>query len=549
MSPNKGSAGREGLRDCLFLALVTTLSSLLSLPRLGFYSDDWAFLRSFRFAPDQSLRGLYVVFASENQTYARPVQGLYDAILYRMFGLKPLGYHVAITIAVFLSLSVFYFVLKNLGDNRLIALAVVLVYGLLPHYSTVRLWLATTQVTVSMVSYFLALYADVQQLRKRQTGRWTLVSTLALIVSGLAYEAFLPLFLLNPVWVGLKHIALGRRHEVLHRTNFEWWLLYFRNPPVIAFILWFKFLESPLASVRGAWVGNALVAASDLTFGAYGSRLPHVLGTIWLRYWNGRTFAMMLAIVAVIGLYLLRLAARTSDVKLPAMAHFAFALSAGFFVAGLSYSYFWTGFGFGTGINNRVAVAAAVAVALSIVGLIGLLSCVAGRGAWGKSLFCILIAVCCGCAYCIDETIATFWIEASQRQDVILREIKQAIPHPPTGTSILLDGYCPWIGPGIVFEIDWDLTGILALAYNDRSMKGDVLRPRMKIDERGVLNLEEKVVYPFDSLYFYDVGKRRAVRIQDRETALRYQKQSAEDPRNACIIDENLLFGLGIPIW
>jgi hypothetical protein len=549
MTLEEGRSKREWVHDCGLLALVTALSSVLSLPRLGFYSDDWAFLRSFRFAPDQSLRGLSSTFAAENGTFARPLQGVYDTLLYRLFGLHPLGYHAAIIIVVFLSLCIFYFALKDLCENRLIALAVVLVYGLLPHYSTVRLWLATTQITVSMASYFLAVYADAQQLRMREAWGWAVLSTLCLIVSGLAYEAFLPLFLLSPLLIGVKHIDLRHRGKESARRTWEWCLLYLRNPPVIVLILWFKFHATPLASLQVSSIKNAFAAAVDLTFIAYGTRLPHILGTIWRRYWDAPAFVMMLVIVSVIALYLVRLSTRTSKPELPNARSFALTLAAGFVVTGLSYSYFWNNFGFGTGINNRVAVAAAVAVAFWIVALVGLLSRAAGRGIWAKSLFCVLIAIICGCAYWIDQTISSFWIEASRRQDAILREIKQIITMPPKGTSILLDGYCPWIGPGIIYEIDWDVTGVLALAYNDQFMKGDVLRPRMKISERGVQNLDGKVVYSFNSLYFYDVGKKQAMRIVNRETALQYQDEAAEDPRNACIVDESLLFGLGMPVW
>jgi len=61
-------------QDCALIALVTLLASGLSLPHLKFYSDDWAFLRSFRFAPSQTLLQLYATFTTENLTHPRPVQ-------------------------------------------------------------------------------------------------------------------------------------------------------------------------------------------------------------------------------------------------------------------------------------------------------------------------------------------------------------------------------------------------------------------------------------------------------------------------------------------
>jgi hypothetical protein len=537
------------MEDCVFLAVVTLLASVLSLTRLGFYSDDWAFLKSFRFAPDQSLSGLVRTFTTENDTFPRPVQAIYDAILYRMFGLNPIGYHVAITVVIFLSLWIFYLALHQLLEDRVAALAIVLIYGLLPHYSTVRLWLATTQITVSMAAYFLAVYSDARELQANAGWGWAILSVLCLCLSGLAYEAFLPLFLLNPIIMGLKHIQLRRRAQAPRRRMWEWWLYYLRSLPLIILILWFKFLvTSRASSIREPWIKNAFPSAAELNFGAYGIRLPHVLGAIWQRYFDSSAFILSLVIALIIALYLAKLVITAPQLQFHAAGVFALTLAA-FVVTGLSYAYFWTTFGFGPGINNRVGVAASVAVSLLIAGLAGLFSLALGRGNPGKVLFCVLISLCCGCACWIDQTIASFWIKSSRSQQVVLSQIQQAIVNPPKGTSILLDGYCPWIGPGIVFETDWDLTGVFAFAYNDRSMQGDVLWPQLQVSEQAVLNPTEKTAYPFTSLYFYDVGNQHVTRIVDRKAALQYQQQSAADPRNACIAKQSVYDGFGTPIW
>jgi hypothetical protein len=550
MGPRKGSAERKWrIEDCTFLAVISLLTSVLSVTRLGFYSDDWAFLKSFRFAPDQSLSGLVRTFTTENDTSPRPVQALYDAILYRLFGLNPLGYHVAIAIVIFLSLWLFYLALEQLLEDRVAALAIVLLYGLLPHYSTVRLWLATTQITVSMAAYFLAVYSDTRQLLANTAWGWTTLSVVCLLLSGLSYEAFLPLFLVNPIVMGLKHIQIRRRGQEPCRKTWEWWLYYLRNPPLILLILGFKFLvTSRASSIQEPWIKNAFPAAVELNFGAYGMRLPHVLGAIWRRYFDAPTFILSLVITLIIALYLARLAITTSQRQFRVVEIFALTLAA-FVLTGLSYAYFWTTFGFGVGINNRVAVAASVPVSILIAGLAGLFSRILGRGNVGNLLFCVLISLCCGCAYWIDQTIASFWIESSHRQQVILSQIQQAIANPPKGTSILLDGYCPWTGPGIIFETDWDLTGVFAFAYNDPSIQGDVLWPQMQVSERAVLNPTEKTTYPFASLYFYDVGKQQATRVIDQEAALRLQRESVADPRNACIAKQSIYDGFGTPIW
>ena len=93
----------------------------------------------------------------------------------------------------------FYLCLRELRLPRLAVLTVPLVYGLLPHYSTDRFWIATFTTTVSMALYFASLFGDLRALRTGGARRWSwkLLSLLCLLGSGLAYEVAMPLFLLN----------------------------------------------------------------------------------------------------------------------------------------------------------------------------------------------------------------------------------------------------------------------------------------------------------------------------------------------------------------
>src|SRR4051812_37855637 len=74
---------RDAIQDCLFLSLVVVFSLVLYVQGLGFYYDDWAFLRWLSTAQDQSLAGLYrALYAGEVNPRQRPVQILYMAGLY-----------------------------------------------------------------------------------------------------------------------------------------------------------------------------------------------------------------------------------------------------------------------------------------------------------------------------------------------------------------------------------------------------------------------------------------------------------------------------------
>ena len=129
------------VQDCLFLSVVVSISFVLFLWDLGFYSDDWAFLALYSLAEDQYLSGLFVSNYNPNVAM-RPVQIFYQATLYWLFGSDPLGYHFVNAGVLVLLTLLFYLILRELGQSRLLALSIPMIYALLPHYSTDRLWYA-----------------------------------------------------------------------------------------------------------------------------------------------------------------------------------------------------------------------------------------------------------------------------------------------------------------------------------------------------------------------------------------------------------------------
>jgi hypothetical protein len=241
-------------------------------------------------------------------------------------------------------------------------------------------------------------------------------------------------------------------------------------------------------------------------------------------------------------------AAGQSNAQLPPVLALASLTFVNMLVSGISYGYFYSYFRVNTGINNRVAIAATVGVAFSLVAVAGLLSRIPYRRRTVNHFFCVAIALICGCGCLISNSIASFWMDASNKQQGVLRDITQHFATLPRGSSIMLEGFCPWIGPGIVFETDWDVTGALALLYRDNTITGGVVRPWMRVNEQGIQLKKGKEIYSFASLYFYDVRRKEAHRITDPESALHYLDESARDDADGCLADYKS-FGAGLPIW
>jgi 4-amino-4-deoxy-L-arabinose transferase-like glycosyltransferase len=134
---NRSVCSQAAVQDCLFLTVIVLVSAILYLPGLGFYSDDWDFLRRFSLSRDQSIGGLFQS-AYFPLVRMRPVQIIYLSGLYWLFGLQPLGYHLVNAAILASGIVLLYLVLRELGQDRVLALAVAAVYSLLPCYSEDR---------------------------------------------------------------------------------------------------------------------------------------------------------------------------------------------------------------------------------------------------------------------------------------------------------------------------------------------------------------------------------------------------------------------------
>jgi hypothetical protein len=546
-------------RDCGFLALIILVSSVFYVSRLGFYWDDWQVLKIFRFSEDQSIIGLTrSVFRAWPEMLVRPMQALQWAALYPLFGLNPLGYHLVSTAVLAAGVCAFYLVLRAFTGRRLISLGAAVVFGLLPHYSTDRFWYAIWAASFGMLFYFLSLYGDLKQL---ETGRswiwpWKVIGSVCLIIGSLAYELFMPLFLLNPALIALKRLQLKAAGKTVHWGWIGSALFYSANPILLVLISIFKrrmSARAPTSGEFGWWlVDNTLDSSVDLTFRAYGFNLPHILSIVWTRYWNWTAFVIALTVAIGIAAYLAQVA-RVSREQPPRAAVLGLIVIGATFLSGMSYAYLYSFYEVNTGVNNRVALAAAVTVAIAWVSLAALLSLVVFRRTVAANYtFCVIVAALCGYGCLLNNTISSFWIAASQQQVQVLKDMKQHFPSPAPNSSILLAGLCAWTGPGIIFEARWDLTGALALTYGDNSLKGEPMWPWLTATEDGIPSgpdtSHKTIVYPFSSLYLYDVQNKEALRITDAKTASDYIAKSSHfnEEHKGCLTAG---FGTGLAIW
>ena len=576
----------DTLLDSAFLGLTVLLSLLLYVQDLGFYSDDWAFLSAFSTAGDGSLLELFrAIYVGEN--VQRPIEAFSLVVLYRLFGIEPLGYHLANSAALVAISVAFYLVLRELGQPRLLAVAIPAIYATLPNYSTTRFWVSTFMVNLSMVLYFISLYTDLRAVRALWW-RWKPLSLASMYGSTLAYEVALPLFLLNPVLAWYRQrcvagLANVRPLEAEDSAGGRWRPGLLANltsmlaVQILALlpVLFFKQQTSTrLRRPEGAeeWVqevlsigatalsldhrgyayGLNLRQALEVHFGTYVIGLPRVVWGIL----HALPDPTVLALSAAVGLCIfgyLHLAIARGPYGMPGRTNLKGCVGAGLVVFTLGYAIFLTNSAVQftpTGMGNRTAIAATVGVSLLVVGSIGyLISLMPWRHA-SRAAFCTLVAVFGASGTLILNVLAESWSTAYRQEQAVLEGIRQELPSPPRGSLFLLDGVCPYVGPAVVFESKWDLAGALRLLYDDRDRQllADVVTPRLEFTNEYITThlYGQTTYYPYTNVVIYHHSRQAAHLIADAAAGQLYLRTFETNQRGGC---PKGFEGLGVPVF
>jgi len=190
-----------------------------------------------------------------------------------------------------------------------------------------------------------------------------------------------------------------------------------------------------------------------------------------------------------------------------------------------------------TGIANRIGIAAAVGVAMTFAGGAGLASALLPSAWLRRSVFPSAIALLCLCGFLIINANAKFWITAYAEQRRVLADIRANITSLPAGSTLILDGVCPYIGSGIVFEGEWDLAGALQIIYHDPILRADVVTPKLRVGEDGLTTSMYGTPRHYrygDDLLLYDLRHKAVHRLVDAEITRRYFAARKLDHSSGC---------------
>lgn len=153
---------------------------------LYFMGDDFTWLRWAASTPSS---GLWSFFTSSEGFFYRPLPKLLYFVLYSVFWLKPLAYHVVSLVLFFWLTSALFLLLLRQKIRVWIALVVSLLFITLSIHHEIVYWVSTYSHQLSAALLFSALLAfDSAWRAKRWTTLWWVVGIVTTFASAMSYE-------------------------------------------------------------------------------------------------------------------------------------------------------------------------------------------------------------------------------------------------------------------------------------------------------------------------------------------------------------------------
>jgi hypothetical protein len=515
--------------DAICAAAITIISALPYLSHLGFYADDWSFL-----VRASSGAQSFVELVGEGFP-ARPFQGIYSLLLFRTFGLDPLGYHVVNTAMLASSAALLCLLLARLKVGRAQSFASALLFVMLPQLSTARAWYGAFAVPLSLALMLLSMHCQLSFAHSRKS-RWFVAAIVPAVLSIATHEIFTPL--IAAFAIALLFLEWRRSGGKLGRGLIA-------AAAVVLAILMLAFIYKIIsASGRAGSIGDPgryLAGLRQLFRVDYDWRVDsglNVFAMLRTYFWApvhgwwsgaqllvaGKTSLEVAAIALLVaGLSLWRLGTK-AEVARPEPALRLLVLGIAAFLLGNATFLIVPAIVFtSTGMDNRVQGAAALGVAMMLVALISL-----GANALPPRhrarAFGAAVSVVSASAFVRMSSIEEYWARGPALQQRVLTAARTDLRSVPPHSTIILDGVCPYFGPAVIFETSWDVGGALTLTLG-RPLAGDAVSPRMSLTASGLKSsiYKQPSFYPYGpGLYAYNAPAHRLVQLKDAETAVRY---------------------------
>lgn len=544
----KKLSDRPTLSDSAFLVGIEFISTMPYLFGLGFYTDDWSYQGTLaHYSGDDIGTMIREMIRSDPHFIIRPVQLAYLVLSFKVFGQNATLYHVFNSTVLGLATALLYLALRELQAERWVAFVIALIFALLPHYSTDRFFY-TQGAVLSMAFAMLGLYALLRSGRalEQHSGNWVALAVSALLLSILSHEVFLGLIVASLgviAWCRYRDVRASAPHAlaklggvaIVTAVLFTVGLLKTRIQSQI--IYHHHFFTHLLA-----YTWHAIVQAVLFNFWTYGLHMPGVLAALYRQsaltlpaFGSAGVIAGFVAAYLWKGMKMSAIPTRRTCLRLIVL---------GFVLFGLGYALFFPSIrvNFSTaGLDNRVEIASTLGASCTLVAMLGLACSLLKSNLARTRTFSLAVGLICGINSLAVSGIAFFWVDAASQQSAILKSAVSHVRSLPHGSVLLLDGFCQYLGPGIVFETDWDATGAIQREFHDPSISSDVVSQDMRfygsyVETRYFGELERRYAYGND-LFVYNVRRKILTKLPSQESAIAYLRAMNPTGDSGCPTD------------
>jgi hypothetical protein len=320
--------------------------------------------------------------------------------------------------------------------------------------------------------------------------------------------------------------------------------------------LLYKVHVSPRATFQASHthMGKAVRGVVEQTIrfnvGRYGVALPRTTFVLYRFSGADGWLAVIAGVIAISVLLYLSWTLRRSQSALLSRNGSLYLIATGFVVFVLDYVplmlsnqlYFTI-----DGYSNRVAIAAATGTAFVLVGGIMLLIGAIKPTKLQSLLFCSAMAAICTMNFVCFASLAECWAKAYTQQREIVSEVRKNVDLAP-GSTLLIDGFCRYVGPAPVIEGYVDASSLLRIAYADQTLKGDVVSPDLEITDNAIrttVYTNQVNRYPYsEKLWLHNVRRKITLQLPDSRAASNYFRTMNSDKNSGCPAGSSFL-GLG----
>ena len=489
------------------------------LRHIGFYLDDWVMLNYLSIGPESFLELLQFYFSTDPRVVNRPLEAVHFMLMFKLFGLKPLGYHIFNAMMEILSACFLYLSLKLLSGSRKFSFISSALFLLYPSHNITHYWVVSSSVSLSMLLYLWALYCDLQGAKTRRLFLHVL-SAFLFYLSLLNYEVCLPLAALNVVFVALV---------VREETDWRQAIKYTIRPAVclsLAISGLFVYLKFIMPMFGTAWM-HRISFETGLMFATIGEGIRLNLPWVAFGYFGEHAVAfardglgpkelvfLTAQMLVFLGTYYYLDFKDKQQLSKKAVVQplsGSMLVLLGFFGVAISYTIF--------GLNseymptfitfvNRVNTGATVGLAVIVLGLS--LICRSFICDRGLSLRLNSFLPAAGLILIFFYTMANWslakpFVISWQLQSHIFKFFEQNGNQFKKASSILLANAPRYAGESPVFDGTWDFQSMLRIALKREDINGGVVCDRLEISEEDLKDKSKGGflcgTYPFERMY------------------------------------------------